>query len=421
MKKTFYILLLTFTFYLLPLNCFSQWLQQTSGVTSPLLDIDFINPNTGWTCGDNGVILKTTNGGTNWFQQSSGVFKALWGIEAVDSNIIWCVGQWNTILKTTDGGNNWIVMRDGPTSTPNFYKAFFLNANTGWMLKNNYILRTTNGGISFDSTNTVYTFLWDIFFKDASTGVLCGNGSRILKSTDGGAIWNEIVIPIHNFGRPDFYRLSFVGNTGWVVAQGSSFGLGKLVYRTTDFGSSWDTIGRVLYPIGEENYSVFFSSLNTGYCGGTGGYIFKTTNGGFNWIQQSVPINGYRGDFYFTNDTNGWVVGGGGYILNTTNGGTYVGIEPISNTIPFKHNIKNIFPNPFNPVTNIEFEIAYNDDVEIIIYDMLGKKVSVLVNEKLKPGIYKVTFNGENLSSGIYFCRLITSGSIISKTIVLIK
>ncbi|MCI0449416.1 MAG: YCF48-related protein [Chlorobi bacterium] len=419
MKKIIYTL---FAISLFHPFAISQWLQQVSGITDGLQDCDFINQNTGWVCGNNGVILKTTNGGVNWFQQSSGVSKILWGIDAVDENLLWCVGQWNTILKSTDGGNNWIVLRDGPTSSPTFRKVFFLNTNAGWLLKSNYILRTTNGGTTFDSTNTVFTFLWDIYFKDALTGVLCADGARIMKSTDGGVIWNLITIPLYQGEQPNFYRLSFVNNSfGWTVGEGDNSGLGKLVFRTTNFGSNWDTIGRVQYPNNEFNYSVFFPSLSTGYCGGTSGFTYKTTNGGFSWNQQVVPSNSYRGDFYFVNDSVGWSIGGGGHIFKTTNGGTYVSVEPISSLIPENFKLYQNYPNPFNPVTNVIFEIAFEDNVEIIVYDILGRKVEILVNEKLNTGKYKVNFRGDNLSSGIYICKLITSKFQESKTMVLIK
>jgi hypothetical protein len=212
-----------------------------------------------------------------------------------------------------------------------------------------------------------------------------------------------------------------VGNNGWTIGEGGTVNMGRLVYRTTDFGSTWDSIGRVPYPLNELNYSVFFTNINTGYAGGTTGYIFKSTNGGFNWIQQNVPINGFRRDFSFVNDSLGWVVGGGGYILKTTNGGTYVKVQNITEEIPVKHSLKSIYPNPFNPVANIEFEIGYTDDVEITVYDIQGRLIKVLVSEKLNPGRYKTTFNGENLSSGIYMCILTTTMVKLTKAMVLIK
>lgn len=245
MKKVIYIL---FAISLFHITVDAQWIQQTSGVGTSLLDIDFINENTGWACGDGGVILKTTNSGVNWVQQTSGVNKRLEGIDAVDDNTLYCVGWFQTILKSTNSGTNWIAIRNGPSGTgASFDKTFFLNVNTGWLLRDGgsggYILRTTNGGVSFDSTNVIFSFMSDIYFKDALTGVLCGNGALIMKSTDGGVTWNQILLPLYNGGMPNLYHLSFLGDFGWTIGEGSASGFGKLVYRTTNFGNCGIVLG----------------------------------------------------------------------------------------------------------------------------------------------------------------------------------
>src|SRR3990172_11883982 len=77
---------------LLITNCFSQWVLQNSGTPNHLYDVYFINTQTGWACGDNGTIVKTTNGGTNWFGQTSGVITQLRTIHFVDFNIGYCSG-----------------------------------------------------------------------------------------------------------------------------------------------------------------------------------------------------------------------------------------------------------------------------------------------------------------------------------------
>jgi hypothetical protein len=62
-----------------------------------------------------------------------------------------------------------------------------------------------------------------------------------------------------------------------------------------------------------------------------------------------------------------------------------------------------------------------NDKVVLKVFDILGKEVATLVNEKLQPGTYEVTFNGSNLGSGVYFYKL-TSGSFIeTKKMLIIK
>lgn len=418
-----YVSCLIYVIFLIPFDINTQWLQQASPVSTGLLDCDFIDQNTGWVCGDGGVILKTTNGGVNWIQQNSGVNKRLEGIEAVDANTLYCVGWFQTILKSTNGGSNWQIIRNGQSSPPDpgLNKCFFLNANTGWLLRDNYILRTTNGCATFDSTHTVFTYLWDIYFKDLNTGVLCGDGALTMRSTDGGVIWNQVQLPLFQGGMPNLYRISFAGNNGWVIGEGGPLNGGRLVWKTTNFGVSWDSIARVPYPGAELNYSVCFTNQNTGYCGGTTGYIFKSTNEGFNWIQQNVPINGFRRDLWFLNDSLGWAVGGGGYILKTTNGGTYVGIEPISGIVPVDFKLYQNYPNPFNMQTNITFDIVTKEKYLLTIYDVTGKTVKVLFDEVIDKGTYKIMFNADGLSSGVYYYSLVSGNFCQTNKFILLK
>ncbi len=423
MKKIIFIL---FAISLFHGFATGQWIQQASSTTTHLLDCDFINQNTGWVCGDGGVILKTTNGGLNWVQQNSGVNKRLEGIEAVDANILYCVGWFQTILKSTDGGANWVIIRDGPTGTGStFFKCFFLNSNTGWLLRSGasggYILRTTNGGLTFDSTNVIFSFLRDIYFKNALSGVLCGDGALVMRSTDGGVVWSQIQLPLFQGGMPNLFRISFVGDYGWTIGEGGPFNGGRAVWRTTNFGSTWDSIARVPYPSNQLNYSVFFTNFNTGYCGGTYGYTYKSTNGGFNWYQQNMPIDGFRNDFWFANDSLGWVIGGGGYILNTTNGGTFVAVQPISYALPKEFKLHQNYPNPFNTQTAIEFEILNRAHYKLEIYDVLGKKIVELVNEYFNSGRYRINFNANQLSSGIYCYKLSSDKLTQTKKFILIK
>jgi len=98
-----------------------------------------------------------------------------------------------------------------------------------------------------------------------------------------------------------------------------------------------------------------------------------------------------------------------------------VGINIISSEVPERFNLENNYPNPFNPSTVIKFDVAITEDVNITIYDMLGRKVENLVNEKLQPGKYEVTFNAANYSSGIYYYRMESKEFIQTKKMLLVK
>lgn len=87
---------------------------------------------------------------------------------------------------------------------------------------------------------------------------------------------------------------------------------------------------------------------------------------------------------------------------------------------PLSINLEQNYPNPFNPVTTIKYEIKQRGMVQIKVFDILGREVSVLVNDIKDSGIYAVTFNGNSFPSGIYFCRLDYDGySKIIKMVLL--
>ncbi len=123
----------------------------------------------------------------------------------------------------------------------------------------------------------------------------------------------------------------------------------------------------------------------------------------------------------FANQNTGWIVGDSGIILKTTTGGNPIGIKPISNNIPSYFKLYQNYPNPFNPSTTIEFDISQTSFIRLIVYDLNGRELQTLVNEELNAGSYRVSFDGNKLSSGLYFYRLFSDGYIHTKKMVLIK
>ena len=287
-------------------------------------------------------------------------------------------------------------------------------------------MRTSNGGITFDSTMLPYSYLRDVYFKDTLNGIICADAAGIFKTSDGGVSWTQITIPQFGGSQPDFYKESFLNDTGWVIARTNNYSLnqfGHLVWRTTNFGTSWDTISRIYpdEPFNYENYSVCFSTAMTGWCGGTFGKIFKTTNGGFNWIQQQVPSVNFRRSMWFYNDSIGWAVGGGGQIVHTTSGGQYLGIEPVSGILPGKFMLKQNYPNPFNSQTNIEFVLPESGTYTFEIYDILGRKINVLFNKYKKAGHYNLNFDANDLAAGLYLYTLYSDKYKDTKKLILLK
>jgi hypothetical protein len=113
---------------------------------------------------------------------------------------------------------------------------------------------------------------------------------------------------------------------------------------------------------------------------------------------------------------------GSGWSKTDTAGCIPIGIKQISSKqLPREYKLYQNYPNPFNPMTTIKYDIAKSSEVEIAIYDELGREVVRLVNTKQNPGTYEVTWDASNYSSGLYFYRIKTNDYVQTNKMVLIK
>ena len=104
----------------------------------------------------------------------------------------------------------------------------------------------------------------------------------------------------------------------------------------------------------------------------------------------------------------------------------YTGIKKIGNTIPSEFKLYQNYPNPFNPTTIIRFQIKDSRFTTLKIYDILGREVITLVNEKLQAGIYEIPFSinsitNNQMPSGIYFYKLRAGDFTETRKMVMIK
>jgi len=106
---------------------------------------------------------------------------------------------------------------------------------------------------------------------------------------------------------------------------------------------------------------------------------------------------------------------------------TILGVENTDNNsssqseLPTEYSLSQNFPNPFNPVTTISYQIPTDGIVNLKVYDILGKEVATLVSEMKRAGSYQVVFNGNNLASGIYFYKIQSGNFNQVKRMMLIK
>jgi hypothetical protein len=89
--------------------------------------------------------------------------------------------------------------------------------------------------------------------------------------------------------------------------------------------------------------------------------------------------------------------------------------------LPTEFVLKQNYPNPFNPSTSIQYTVGCLQFVNLTIYDVLGREVSVLVSEEKPAGRYEIGFNAVGLSSGVYFYKLQSGNFIETKKMILIR
>ena len=438
MKKVILII----SFFILIEYSYSQWTTYNTGANTQHFDVFFINQNTGWSGGDYSKVFKTTNCGVDWnLVYSPSTSNIIYCIFFTDPLKGWAGTFSGTVLKTTNGGLNWneTIAANGKR----IYDIFFINEFTGWCVGGEGTLRkTTNGGISwFNPGITFQSTAYSVFFINSQTGFACGI-NFYCRSLDGGNSWINTASYNSSFTKVQFFN----DNTGWIFGYRNYNNNPASLYilKTNNTGVNWnavyaDTVSSMNFTMVNDGY---FLSENCGYVVGIEGYVpepmsrvgfvRKTTNGGINWSNVSYGYASNIEAIKFVNTQICFAVGAenssGGKIFKTTNGGETT-VNNINSHLPKDFSLSQNYPNPFNPTTNIKFQIpdlsfqhalSWNP-VKLIVYDILGKEIATLVNEKLKPGEYEISFDAANLPSGIYFYTLSTEDFKETKKMILLK
>lgn len=89
--------------------------------------------------------------------------------------------------------------------------------------------------------------------------------------------------------------------------------------------------------------------------------------------------------------------------------------------IPTEYSISQNYPNPFNPTTTISYQLPVDSQVTLKVYDVLGREIETLVNERQHAGKYSLSLDGRNLSTGVYYYRLQTANEMTTRNMALLK
>jgi photosystem II stability/assembly factor-like uncharacterized protein len=402
-------LVLIFSLFLFHLSFAQTWQVLPNSPTQTFRhdDLFFINADTGWVVNVNGQVWRTNDGGNTWNQLISqpSSFRCVSFFDSIHG----CIGNlgpgnWaptsdtNPLYTTSDGGKTWYLPKIiGPKPT----------GICGLNRINDSVIVATG------------RFEGPVFFA---------------RSTDRGNTWYTKNMSAYAGMLIDTYFTS--PDTGFVVGGDSSIegASHSVILYTTDAGTTWTkkitgaAKGNHCWKISHPSKNVFYSSVEELYNNDTLKY-FKSTDGGNTWTENVIAGTpyGWSQGVGFVNDTLGWI-GGDTYALTTSDGGkTFTKVPStllinlnrvrfISDTLAYAvgqrvykyskspvgipqltnlsgYSLEQNIPNPFRQSTTITYSITLPENVLIEVFDMGGRKIKTLVNERKPPGIYTVEFS----------------------------
>lgn len=417
------------------------WIPQVSGTSHNLNKMFFINENKGWIIMDEGgyysdgadSLLITTDGGMNWTMIPIGRH-AVWNdIFFIDENTGWLCGDDSSLYKTTDGGLTWKLKNFGEGW--DYTNIHFVDSDYGWVTvdfsySDGTAYKTTDGGDTWIRPTAwplEYDFDYsDVFFIDRNYGWLCSDIGYIYRTSNGGNSWKHN----GNGTSADFKQLFFLDRyTGWAWDEHTNF-----LIKTTNNGEDWTKKFEWTQETSRATYyksSMFFTSHNTGWTIVDSSFtntskIYKTNDGGNSWFRQRIMSKEdlTLNHLYFFNDSTGWAIGDNGIVLKLSNLYIPTDIEDkkasqaiYSESFQLAQN----YPNPFNPTTTITYQLPQASQIKLTIYDIRGREIQTLINQKMNAGIHTIQWDASHVSSGVYFYHLETESFTKVKKCLLIR
>lgn len=278
--------------------------------------------------GDNGKIIASSDNGVTFSERYSNPitdFKRIIFLDGSQMEAI-AIGTNGKIFYSNQWGWTWGEITN-PSGGTNFWGIAFANATTGMIVgENARILRTTNGGQNWTQlVVSIGVDLYDIRMENATTAITCGEGGKIFRTTDGGDNWTEV------YTSPTGAALRSFGFFNSNPSIGAVWGEKGVHATTTDGGATWS---EAFQERKEFNFVTPLTNFHrdnssegdTLVVVGNSGAFSKTTNAGATWSSISTGTTLDLESAYFIDSQTGWAVGGKSsplqrIILKTTNGG----------------------------------------------------------------------------------------------------
>lgn len=333
-------------------------------------------------------LYRSTNDGVTWtVVHRLGASDNIFAIAEKDNNNNLFIGTRYGVKVSTNGGANWSLVSSGPTT---WVKDILVKDNDVYAATVSGVFKSANNGSNWIQMSGVQAGDTVVKLSLFAPGTDAGN-RQVVAGTQNGKMYEE---------GAELFLIAF---TTGQAHETSGFGsLGTLILLS-QFSRGNDP--GLVYTVGKNGPTWTPRQINEGLPG----------NRPISSVAVPPPSRGENFTAYL------------GYFENTNNGAKIfkrdmnTSVQQVSSEIPEGFELKQNYPNPFNPSTNFEFRIADFGLVTSKVYDIHGKEIRTLVNNKMKAGAYNYTFDASGLTSGVYFYTLQTAEFKETKKMLLVK
>jgi photosystem II stability/assembly factor-like uncharacterized protein len=345
-----------------------------------------------------GKFLISTDAGNNWIQGKNSKAGGYTNTQSLAvQNVVYFVSGGTKLFRSTDFGSSWtetLVSPNGPLRAVSAY-------DKGHVACQGYenMHYTSDGGETWTRAPLPGNYTLNQSAMP-SPGTIIGGGSFydstgshgfFYQTSDGGFNWSIVDVP------KEIKILKMI-----TAREGFACGDYEF-YRTKDAGKTWNL--NVSSQDFFTHYEDFFFDDSLHGLLRVSFDFQETYDGGTTWHPKPLGLPIYTIDRFVRTAQGTMLAVGEGMLWSQLQNSTSKNLSQ-SKTIATRTGLKlDVFPNPFNPSTTIQFSIPMRSRVRLAIFNLLGQQVAELANEEMEPGNFERLWNA-NVSSGLYFCWL---------------
>jgi photosystem II stability/assembly factor-like uncharacterized protein len=337
--------------------------------------------------GDNGTLFKTTDGGYTWNPQdvkySTGFLFGLFGYDTNNLCITGGEGEFGNsvgvIVTTHDGGTTW--KKSVIEGTYSFDKSCFVSPMIGYAagsidagFAQGVICKTTDGGDSWDRVATTPGAANSIYCFDATHCIVSGFNGLVMRTTDGGVTWNSSAVPAQ-FSSDPFTHVAFVDRKlGYITDAAGA------ILKSTDGGVTW---------MRDESFEPGSAIL----------WSLATVKGEDEYLAMAVGDEGAI------------------YRLKSSGSAASVILQGVNETVARI----DIQPNPITSTSTLKIAMQATETTIVTLVDILGQRVRAIFDGRTDSGTLTLPLDTRDLPPGLYYCRVQSAGSSVSRQVVITR